>query len=360
MKFSKNIFIPFIFLIFYAKIASEDIKENIYNRILLDGDTHKIKLDFNNYDYIGVEIILSHPSKYTTTFNPYETIVISNSTNFLIQDHSFGKSKLVIEKNKSIMQNNLYILFKLKNGQDNKNCFAFLKYNYITNIEDEKYNITNPNITLNEGNKTFKINFEGINPNGNIYNLENITTNFYIGIFEKKTLQSFCENFYISFYEPEIGAKALNNKTIEKKGEEIKDSISLEIEGYKVDNNAQILLIYAKVEDTNNPVEYILHYKYLQIGSEEDAHTDDNNNQDLTDEKVNENREKNKLLFYIIMAVFVGIIIITFIIVFSYIKCHNNKNVDDIEEETDYSNIGGIRANRTYEDKTDDDKTADE
>ena len=60
------------------------------------------------------------------------------------------------------------------------------------------------------------------------------------------------------------------------------------------------------------------------------------------------------------MAVFVGIIIITFIIVFSYIKCHNNKNVDDIEEETDYSNIGGIRANRTYEDKTDDDKTADE
>ena len=147
----------------------ESINTNIYNRILLDGDTHKIKLDFNNYDYIGVEIILSHPSKYTTTFNPYETIVISNSTNFLIQDHSFGKSKLVIEKNKSIMQNNLYILFKLKNGQDNKNCFAFLKYNYITNIEDEKYNITNPNITLNEGNKTFKINFEGINPNGNIY-----------------------------------------------------------------------------------------------------------------------------------------------------------------------------------------------
>ena len=173
MKFSKNIFIPFIFLIFYAKIASEDIKENIYNRILLDGDTHKIKLDFNNYDYIGVEIILSHPSKYTTTFNFYDTPVISNSTHFLIQDHSFGKSKLVIEKNKSIMQNNLYILFKLKNGQDNKNCFAFLKYNYITNIEDEKYNITNPNITLNEGNKTFKINFEGINPNGNIYNLEN-------------------------------------------------------------------------------------------------------------------------------------------------------------------------------------------
>ena len=119
-------------------------------------------------------------------------------------------------------------------------------------------------------------------------------------------------------------------------------------------------MIYAKVEDTNNPVEYILHYKYLQIGSEEDANTDDNINQELTDEKVNENREKNKLLFYIIMAVFVGIIIITFIIVFSYIKCHNNKNIDDIEEETDYSNIGGIRANRTYEDKTDDDKTADE
>ena len=41
MKFAKNIFISFIFLIFYAKIASEDIKENIYNRILLDGDTHK-------------------------------------------------------------------------------------------------------------------------------------------------------------------------------------------------------------------------------------------------------------------------------------------------------------------------------
>ena len=195
MTFSKNIFIPFILLLFYAKIASEDIKENIYNRILLDGDTNKIKLDFNNYDYIGVEIILSHPSKYTTTFNFYDTPVISNSTHFLIQDHSFGKSKLVIEKNKSIMQNNLYILFKLKNGQDNKNCCAFLKYNYITNIEDEKYNITNPNITLNEGNKTFKINFEGINPNGNIYNLENITTNFYIGIFEKKNTKIFLRKF---------------------------------------------------------------------------------------------------------------------------------------------------------------------
>ena len=57
---------------------------------------------------------------------------------------------------------------------------------------------------------------------------------------------------------------------------------------------------------------------------------------------VEKNRENNKLLLFIITGGFVGIVFLTFIIFFIFIKCCNKETGELIEEEKDYSNIGGI------------------
>ena len=60
------------------------------------------------------------------------------------------------------------------------------------------------------------------------------------------------------------------------------------------------------------------------------------------DNEVNENREKNKIILFIFLGSFLVIILITFIIISIYIRKHNLDIEGTIEEDQDYSNIGGI------------------
>ena len=59
------------------------------------------------------------------------------------------------------------------------------------------------------------------------------------------------------------------------------------------------------------------------------------------------------------MGIFIGFILITFTAIFIYLKCYGGGNA--IEEEQDYSDIGGITVTSNGKDGvTEDSRTADE
>ena len=56
------------------------------------------------------------------------------------------------------------------------------------------------------------------------------------------------------------------------------------------------------------------------------------------------------------MAGFVAIILITFIVVYTYIKCHENTVEEVIEEDQNYSDIGGLTPSKNETDISHDEK----
>ena len=75
------------------------------------------------------------------------------------------------------------------------------------------------------------------------------------------------------------------------------------------------------------------------------------------DNEVNENREKNKIILFIFLGSFLVIILITFIIISIYIRKHNLDIEGTIEEDQDYSNIGGITGGSEKDDTKNNIKT---
>ena len=75
------------------------------------------------------------------------------------------------------------------------------------------------------------------------------------------------------------------------------------------------------------------------------------------EEKVNENRDKNKIILFIFLGSFLVIILITFIIISIYIRKHNLDIEGTIEEDQDYSNIGGITGGSEKDDTKNNIKT---
>ena len=127
------------------------------------------------------------------------------------------------------------------------------------------------------------------------------------------------------------------------------------------DNKEQILLINAKVYNDDNEKEEILHYEFLTFKINDPQNgTDEKTEDEKEEEEVKQHREDNQTLLFIFLGIFVGLILITFIIIFVYLKCYGGG--DAIEEDQDYSNIGGITATSSNEKDgtTDDNKTADE
>ena len=115
-------------------------------------------------------------------------------------------------------------------------------------------------------------------------------------------------------------------------------------------------LIY-NVQGIPTPINSNIHNKidlikeYLSENIEENIYDTKNNavfqknSGNLTndeEEKVNENRDKNKIILFIFLGSFLVIILITFIIISIYIRKHNLDIEGTIEEDQDYSNIGGI------------------
>ena len=96
--------------------------------------------------------------------------------------------------------------------------------------------------------------------------------------------------------------------------------------------NAETIISEKSIEETED--------NSSSDGSDEDKGSNKKDENGEID--VEKNRENNKLLLFIITGGFVGIVFLTFIIFFIFIKCCNKETGELIEEEKDYSNIGGI------------------
>ena len=377
MKFSLKL-LPIIILIYFTASSPITIKSNIYNKISLNQEVTEIILSTNNYNYITIELIFSNQSNYFTSFNEYNSEIESNSfkefqksnqTDLIIKSELFlGKNKILL-RTKDSNKNDIILTIFEKEKKDNKgqNDFVYIKYSLSENIESEKYMIKNTKIQLEQDSEFLYIYFDGINQIDEEINLENLKSNFDIKIFDKIELESLYENIYAYIYVNEkLENKALSNRSMKFKGKTVKSDMFIKIELNKNDNKEQIILISAKV-NYNNIEESVLHYEYLTFQNFKENEKINNgtngNKEDSQEEEVKANRENNKKILFIITGSFVVIIIISFISIVSYIKCHEVSNENVIEEDQDYSNIGGI-INKTEvtekEDTTEDSRTNEE
>ena len=377
MKFSLKL-LPIIILIYFTASSPITIKSNIYNKISLNQEVTEIILSTNNYNYITIELIFSNQSNYFTSFNEYNSEIESNSfkefqksnqTDLIIESELFlGKNKILLRTKDSNKNDIILTLFE-KEKKDNKgqNDFVYIKYSLSENIESEKYMIKNTKIQLEQDSEFLYIYFDGINQIDEEINLENLKSDFDIKIFDKIELESLYENIYAYIYVNEkLENKALSNISMKFKGKTVKSDMFIKIELNKNDNKEQIILISAKV-NYNNIEESVLHYEYLTFQNFKENEKINNgtngNKEDSQEEEVKANRENNKKILFIITGSFVVIIIISFISIVSYIKCHEVSNENVIEEDQDYSNIGGI-INKTEvtekEDTTEDSRTNEE
>ena len=107
--------------------------------------------------------------------------------------------------------------------------------------------------------------------------------------------------------------------------------------------------IYTKINlnlENYNAPEKILDNNYL-IFEQSLSNSNDNKSKEITDEEVKKNRENNKRLLFFVLAGFVAIVLITFIVAYSYLKCHENAvSPQVIEEDQNYSDIGGLTPNK--------------
>lgn len=376
MKIFKR-FSLIIFLLYYITSTPITIKSNIYNKISLNTDITEIIFESKNKDYITIELIFSYPSKYFITFNEYNAEIESNTlseakntnqTDIIIKSElNLGKNKVVTKTKNSNANGVILAIFKKDNKDDkSQNDFVYIKYTLNENNEKEKYLVKNTKINLQQENGFLFINFDGINQIDNEINLDNLKTDFNINIFDKANLESLFENIYAYIYENEkIEIKPLISRIMKFKGKTIKSDMFLKIESNLTDNKERILLINAKVNN-NNTEESNIHYEYLtfQLNNENNNNSNNNTNnninnnteenQEISDEEVEENRNKNKTFLFIFLGIFAAVIIITFIAIFIYIKFHEGQEDNTIEEDRDYSGIGGIiNKNDNYEKEDD-------
>ena len=348
MRISQKLFLSLLFLIYYTKATPTEIQSNIYNKISLSQELTEIILKSENYHYIEVELVFSHQSKYYTTFNEYteeNELYINKEAQKTNQTDLIINSELILGKNKVLLKTNndnekgviLSIFLKENKGE---NDFVYIKYTLSENIQDEIYAIKDTKIKAEQKEGMLFIYFNGINQINNEKKLSNITSDFYIKIFDKKTLESLYENIYSYIYDSNnIKEKPLISKTIKLKGATIKSDMFVKLESNKNDNKEQILLISAKVDNSENEEE-IFHYEYLTFKISSGNNNNDGKTEEDEEKEIKENRKKNESLLFIFLGVFVLIIVITFVLMFVYLKIYSVREI--IEEDQDYSNIGGI------------------
>ena len=120
----------------------------------------------------------------------------------------------------------------------------------------------------------------------------------------------------------------------------------------KINSNLETL-----ISDKYNVREKIIDNQYLIFGQNLGNSSDSNKSAEITDEDVKKNREKNRNLLFFILAGFVAIVLITFIVVYSYLKCRENSvSPQVIEEDQNYSDIGGLTPSKTDPDSNKEEK----
>ena len=345
-------------------------KQNQY--FTYDLKTNVTYFKFNAPDPVNrrmeIQFMISHPSKFLTTFNKYkEESKEEDSSNSLFQfslrklsedyekndtsiiisgENSLGESRLVLKIDKPMK----IVMAVFKKSGDEKELVGKISVKYKTSIQEEKpkYNIYNNRIIFEQNKNKLKIVFRGLDLGGENSNFQNLKISYKIQIFDKSALSKY-ENIYMYRFSEDV--KALYTKEITKENEKVKEENKIDITAELNDKKEQILIIDAEVTDGLGVKEF-LQYEAVQFRVEEVA-------TDEVGEGDENNIKKNKLILLIIALCFVGTILLTFVLVFIYIKFCGKKE-DTIEEDSDYKNVGGQQKDKDAEINTDEGRINDE
>ncbi len=381
----KLFFNIFCILSIIACSTVEEVKidqQNILKEIELKDSDYQIILAIESAkdQYMTVEYIFSHPSKFDYTFNKYDiddnkTKLYSNkdaesnenifyfdenvqvfplnlkrmlSSDFsenqtdIINDKEsiYGKNKVVLKLNDQI-ENIVFSLFKKEQLKGTEKLY--IKYKISENKEAKKYTLNNAKIGLTQDKDMLNITFEGIKYDDSI-NFTNIIVNYQIKLFDKNSLESmFEENIYLYAFDTQ--AKALFSTNLILKGKVTQDKNYLVIKAPLNENKEQLLLINVKITNKDLSDEELLQYEVYNniIVKEQSKEMPDEDKKKKDDDEIDakKNREENRPILILILGLFIGSVVITFIGVFIYIQYFAKKD-GNIEEDQDYKDVGGI------------------
>ena len=406
MKYLINIFLKAIFIISIINCSAIDpieLDENIFKEANLEESTTEFLFPIPSprTQTMLVEIIMSHPSKYTVTFNQYdieepellkssqsnkETLQVEDPKNSNIfylngdieerfihpkrrlasdfsenQTNLIEKEEIVLGKNKVFlnldedMKKIILSVFKRDEGDDQVGKI-YIKYKITPNIEEEKYSLKDTKIDFKQDKDMFNITFSGVQQSN--MNLKDFTVLYNIKLYDSETLYSNYENIYYYTFNDKV--TPLFSTIIRLKGDATKEDNHLKIKAPLNNKATQLLLVnaHAKNGDEN---EQLLQYEVSEIKVEEESEErvwpeekeeekekekeiEKKEKEKSEEDQYEENRNSNKTTLIIIMCSFGGSIIITFIGVFIYLLFFAKKDTN-IEEEQDYKNVGGIVKN---------------
>ena len=296
----KLFFNIFCILSIIACSTVEEVKidqQNILKEIELKDSDYQIILAIESAkdQYMTVEYIFSHPSKFDYTFNQYDiddnkTKLYSNkdaesnenifyfdenvqvfplnqkrmlSSDFsenqtdIINDKEsiYGKNKVVLKLNDQI-ENIVFSLFKKEQLKGTEKLY--IKYKISENKEAKKYTLNSAKIDLTQDKDMLNLTFEGIKYDS--IDCTNITVNYQIKLFDKNSLESmFEENIYL--YALDTQAKALFSTSLILKGKVTQDKNYLVIKAPLNENKEQLLLINVKITNKDLSDEELLQYE---------------------------------------------------------------------------------------------------
>ena len=254
----------------------------------------------------------------------------------------YGKNKVVLKLNDQI-ENIVFSIFPKEQLKGTEKLY--IKYKITEKKEAKKYTLNNVKIGLTQDKDMLNITFEGIKYDDSI-NFTNIIVNYQIKLFDKNSLESmFEENIYLYAFDTQ--AKALFSTNLILKGKVTQDKNYLVIKAPLNENKEQLLLINVKITNKDLSDEELLQYEVynniiVKEQSKERVWPDEDKKKKDDDEiDAKKNREENRPILILILGLFIGSVVITFIGVFIYIQYFAKKD-GNIEEDQDYKDVGGI------------------
>ena len=301
-----------------------------------------------------IEIMFSHPSRYSISFNKYKkgSIIVddnsaerkfspdysNNQTGLILnEEKNIGKSRLILNMSKTLEDSTNDIIIYIKrnenfvSGEEDK-----VMIRYLSNATNEKYFLNNTKINLEKDKNALNLTFGGVSLYGN----ENksfsfLSANYTIDIFEKETLEKNLENVYsyalyddkrISLYHREL-----------RKQPDIANNKFIRIDNFTTNTKKELLLlIKVKVINSTN----ILQYEAVTFKFSKDS-----GGKDTDEVDTEKNIKENKPTLILILAFYSGAVFLTFVAVFIYLTIKNKKNEKNNKnaEDYDYKNIGEIK-----------------
>jgi len=350
----------FLFLIFSMLIFSSihcytiepvNILENNLDMLTLTNSWNFFLLKNSNNPNASntmlIEIMFSHPSKYDITFNKYkEELIIMDDKKKFTPDYTRNQTGLILNEEKNVGKSKLTLNISKTSKDDKNDIIIYIKryanyysggedkvmIRYLSNATNEKFYLSNTTINLEKDKKVLNLTLGGISSNI-IENFTHLYANFTFDIFEKATLEKNLENIYsyalyndkrISLYHKEyINQQNINNDKF------------VSLNNFTINSKKELLLlIKVSVFKSTN----ILQYEAVTFKLTKDSDSDE-----VDTEK---NIKENKPTLIIILALYSGAVLLTFIVVFIYLtikKKNHEDNKNKKAEDYDYKNIGEIK-----------------